>query len=121
MTHVGFAVVTYILENDVLGNVQRVGAFLKAGLERLRAEQPLIQTVRGEGLLLAVDLTAERAPDVVRLGLEEGILLNNTGPATIRLAPPLVLSQAEAEEALEKIKRSLARLEAPEVTRPAAG
>ncbi|MBV9171129.1 MAG: aspartate aminotransferase family protein [Chloroflexi bacterium] len=121
MTHVGFAVVTYILENDVLGNVNRVGAFLKAGLERLRAEQPLIQSVRGEGLLLAMDLTAERAPDVVRLGLDEGILLNATGPTTIRLAPPLTLTQTEAEEALDKIKRSLARLDAPEVTRPAAG
>jgi len=121
MCHVAERVVSYMLENDVLGNVQRVGAFLKAGLERLRAEQPLIQTVRGEGLLLAMDLTAERAPDVVRLGLEEGVLLNATGPATIRLAPPLTLSQAEAEEALDKIKRSLAKLDAPEVTRPAAG
>jgi acetylornithine aminotransferase len=77
--------------------------------------------VRGEGLLLAIDLTAERAPDVVRLGIEEGVLLNATGPATIRLAPPLTLSQAEAEEALDKLKRALARLDAPEVTRPAAG
>ena len=121
MCHVAHKVVSYILENDVLGNVQRVGAFLRAGLERLKAEQPLIQSVRGEGLLLAMDLTAERAPDVVRLGIEEGVLLNATGPATIRLAPPLTLSQAEAEEALDKIKRSLARLDAPEVTRPAAG
>jgi acetylornithine aminotransferase len=121
MCHVAERVVSYILENDVLGNVQRVGAFLKAGLERLRTEQPLIQTVRGEGLLLAMDLTAERAPDVVRLGLDEGVLLNATGPSTIRLAPPLTLSQAEAEEALDKIKRSLAKLDAPEVTRPAAG
>ena len=121
MCAVAYAVVTYILENDVLGNVQRVGAFLKHGLERLSAKQPLIQAVRGEGLLLALDLTAERAPDVVNLGIEEGVLLNNTGPATIRLAPALTLTQAEAEEALEKLKRALDRLEAPEVTEPAAG
>jgi acetylornithine/succinyldiaminopimelate/putrescine aminotransferase len=113
-------VVRYILENDVLGNVNRVGAVLKQGLERLATEQPLIQSVRGDGLLLAAELTAERAPDVVRLGIEEGVLLNSTGPTTIRFAPPLTLSQAEAEEALDKFKRALSRLEAPEVIGPAA-
>ncbi len=121
MCAVAFAVVSHILENDVLGNVRRVGAFLKRGLEQLKTEQPLIQTVRGDGLLLALDLTAERAPDVVRLGLEEGVLLNATGPTTLRLAPALTLTQAEAEEGLAKLKRSLARLDAPEVTQPAAG
>jgi predicted acetylornithine/succinylornithine family transaminase len=113
-------VVTYILENDVLGNVQRVGAYLKQGLEQLAQEQPLIQLVRGDGLLLAMELTAERAPDIVRLGLEEGVLLNATGPTTIRVAPPLTLSQAEAQEALDKIKKAIARLDAPEVKQPAA-
>jgi acetylornithine/N-succinyldiaminopimelate aminotransferase len=113
-------VVTYMFENDVLGNVQRVGAFLKQGLERMAETQPLIELVRGDGLLLAVELRAERAPDIVRLGIEEGILLNATGPTTIRLAPPLTLSQAEAQEALDKIKRAMDRLDAPELTQPAA-
>jgi acetylornithine aminotransferase len=114
-------VVRYIFDNDVLGNVQRVGAHLKHRLEELKAQQPLIQTVRGEGLLLALDLTVDRANDVVRLGLGEGVLLNATGPSTLRLAPPLVLSQAEADEAVEKLGRSLARLNLPETTQPAAG
>jgi predicted acetylornithine/succinylornithine family transaminase len=121
MCHVAHAVVSYILENDVLGNVRRVGAYFKRGLETLKAEQPLIQSVRGDGLLLAVDLTAERAPDVARLGLEEGVLLNATGPTTLRFAPALTFTQAEADEALSKLKKTLARLDAPEVTRPAAG
>jgi predicted acetylornithine/succinylornithine family transaminase len=111
MCAVAYAVVSYILDNDVLGNVNRVGGALKAGLERLATQQPLIESVRGEGLLLAVELRAERAPDVVRLGIEEGVLLNATGPTTIRMAPPLTLSEAEAEEAVEKFKRALDRLE----------
>src|SRR5438874_2410793 len=61
MCAVAHAVVSYIFENDVLGNVNRVGAVLRNGLERLAMEQPLIQTVRGEGLLIAAELTAERA------------------------------------------------------------
>jgi predicted acetylornithine/succinylornithine family transaminase len=121
MCHVAHSVVSYILDNDVLGNVQRVGAQLKSGLEALKRSQPLIQTVRGDGLLLAIDLTAERAADVVRLGHAEGILLNATGPSTLRMAPALTLTPAEAEEALEKLSRALANLDAPEVTTPAAG
>jgi len=120
MCAVARAVVTHILENDILGNVRRVGAFLKRGLEQLKSEQPLIQTVRGDGLLLAVDLSAERAPDVVKLGIDEGVLLNATGPTTLRFAPALTLTQAEAEEGLAKVKRALARLDAPEMTQPAA-
>jgi acetylornithine/N-succinyldiaminopimelate aminotransferase len=121
MCHVAHQVVTHILENDVLGNVQRVGAYLRTGLESLAKRQPLIESVRGDGLLLACDLTAERAPDVVRLGIDEGVLLNATGPTTIRFAPALTLSQAEAQEALDKFERALARLDAPEVKSPAAG
>ena len=120
MCAVANAVVKHILDNDILGNVNRVGAVLKRGLEQLKAEQPLIQTVRGEGLLIAAELTAERAPDVVRLGIEEGVLLNATGPTTIRFAPPLILTEAEAEEGLEKFRRALDRLQVPEVNQPAA-
>ncbi len=121
MCAVAFAVVSHILENDVLGNVNRVGGVLKRGLEQLATQQPLIQLVRGEGLLLAAELTVERAPDGVKLGIEEGVLLNATGPTTIRFAPALTLSEAEAQEAVDKFKRALARLDAPEVTQPAAG
>ena len=55
------------------------------------------------------------------LGHDEGVLLNATGPTTLRLAPALTITLAEAEEGVEKLGRALARLDAPEVTRPAAG
>src|SRR5438876_2132504 len=120
MCAVAYDVVRYILDNDVLGNVNRVGGVLKRGLEHMAAEQPLIQSVRGEGLLLAIELTVEHAPDVVRLGHDEGVLLNATGPTTIRLAPPLTLTEAEAQEGLAKLRRALDRLDVPELTQPAA-
>jgi acetylornithine/N-succinyldiaminopimelate aminotransferase len=120
-TAVARDVVRYIFDNDILGNVKRVGAHLKRGLEELKAQQPLIQTVRGEGLLLALDLTVDRANDVVRLGLGEGVLLNATGPSTLRLAPPLILTEAEADEGVEKLGRALSRLTLPETTQAAAG
>jgi acetylornithine/N-succinyldiaminopimelate aminotransferase len=77
--------------------------------------------VRGEGLLLALDLTVDRANDVVRLGLGEGVLLNATGPSTLRLAPPLILTEVEADEGVDKLGRALSRLTLPETTQAAAG
>jgi predicted acetylornithine/succinylornithine family transaminase len=112
MCAVANAVVTYILEDDVLGNVNRVGSLLKQGLERLVDTNSLADSARGDGLLLALELREEKAPEVVRLGIEEGVLLNATGPTTIRLAPPLTLTEAEAEEALAKLTRALDRLSA---------
>jgi acetylornithine/N-succinyldiaminopimelate aminotransferase len=112
MCAVANAVVSYMLENDVLGNVQRVGGHLKSRLQGLVGAQPLVESVRGDGLLLAIELTAERAPDVSRIGLDEGILLNATGPTTIRLAPPLIITEAEADEAVDKLVRCLGRVEA---------
>src|SRR5437879_9088011 len=68
MCAVAFDVVTYILENDVLGNVQRVGGVLKRGLQHMAAEQPLIPSVRGEGLLLAIQRRVAQAHEVVLSG-----------------------------------------------------
>jgi len=113
MCAVGYAVVTHILENDILGNVQRVGAHFKKSLQALQKQQPgLITTVRGDGLLLAIDLSVDKAPDVVRFGLDDGVLLNATGPNTLRFAPALNITPAEVDEGIEKLTRALARLEA---------
>ncbi len=118
---VGTTVVRYILEHDVLGNVRRTGAKLKAGLEALREEQPLVASVRGVGLLIAVELAADIAGDVVRQALAEGLLVNNTGPSTLRLVPPLILTEDEAEEAVVKLGRTLAKIDAPSTRAPSAG
>ena len=56
--------------------------------------------------------------DVVRLGIEEGVLLNATGPATIRFAPALTLTEAEANEALDKFTRALNRVDVPVTSQP---
>jgi predicted acetylornithine/succinylornithine family transaminase len=109
---VACAVFRYILDNDIPGHVRRVGDYLADGLRRLANEQPLIKEVRGMGLLRGVELSADVAPAVVRAGLQEGVLINNTGPSTLRLVPPLILTEAEADEAVEKIGRAIAAVAA---------
>lgn len=106
---VALAVMRYVLEHDLAGHVARVGAHLKGRLEELKARIPAITEVRGRGLLLGVQFDREIAAEVVNQALQEGVLLNMIAPNLIRLMPPLVLTEAEADEAVEKISRALER------------
>ncbi len=86
----------------VLGEIEETGllARVSAISEHWRAELaqvPGVAEVRGRGYLIGVDFDAEIAEKVVAAGRAAGFILNATGPATLRLAPPLVLSQAEAD------------------------
>ncbi len=88
----------------LLARVEEFGARLAVGLERL----PHVLSVRGRGLMLACDIDLP-APEVVRRALlEQRLVLNATGPATVRLLPPLTLTEAEADEGLRRLGAALA-------------
>jgi len=61
---------------------------------------PLLAGVRGVGLLLAIELAEPVADEVVRAALEAGFIVNAVAPAAIRLAPPLILTDHQAQEFL---------------------
>ena len=86
-----------IESQHVLANAAAVGQYLRAGLAGI----PGVTEVRGEGLLIGFDLDAEVAPGVVQAGLDAGFIVNSPGPRTIRLAPPLVLTTAQADTFLD--------------------
>jgi acetylornithine/N-succinyldiaminopimelate aminotransferase len=88
-------------DEGLLERVHALGARLAAGLERLG----FVAAVRGRGLMLAADLVdGLSAPDLVRKALlEQRLVLNATGPGTIRFLPPLVVSEAEIDEALGRL------------------
>jgi predicted acetylornithine/succinylornithine family transaminase len=96
------AVLDVVDDDDFLAEVGRKGELLHAGLERAGA-----RAVRGRGLMLAFE--HEGAPDLVRRALrEERLVLNATGPGTVRLLPPLTVSDDEIAEALGRVERLLA-------------
>ncbi len=98
-----------VVERDrLLENVRRTGDRLLRGLRSLAERNPLVASVRGVGLLVAVDLHGEAAP-VVDAALAEGLLVNAVRPQTLRLCPPLVVSEAEVDEALGRLERALER------------
>ncbi len=92
------AVLDTIESDGLLAQVTAVGERLKAGLQAIR--HPLVAGVRGRGLWLAIALTAARAADLEAAARQAGFLVNAVQPDAIRLAPPLILSPAEADEFL---------------------
>jgi acetylornithine/N-succinyldiaminopimelate aminotransferase len=87
----------------LLARVRGLGLRLAAGLEGL----PHVLSVRGRGLMLACEIDIS-APDVVRRALlEQRLIVNATGPTTIRLLPPLIVDETDVDLALERLGAAL--------------
>ncbi|MBT2520697.1 acetylornithine transaminase [Arthrobacter sp. ISL-28] len=87
----------HALENQhVLESVRAVGQYIRSALAAVDG----VTEVRGEGLLIGFDLDADVAPAVVTAGLDAGFIINSPGPRTIRLAPPLILTEEQADRFL---------------------
>jgi acetylornithine/N-succinyldiaminopimelate aminotransferase len=99
-----------VLDDDaLLSRVRVLGDRLRVGLEELRAAGRLAD-VRGRGLMLAADVPAERdggAPAVVARALDAGIVLNATGPVTVRFLPPLVVTERDVDRVLAFLDEAL--------------
>jgi acetylornithine aminotransferase len=91
------AVLRVIEEDDLLERVTVLGQKLRDGL----AADPRVTEVRGEGLLIGLDLSADVSAQVFACALDAGFIVNNPTPGRIRLAPPLVLDDEDAERFLE--------------------
>jgi acetylornithine/N-succinyldiaminopimelate aminotransferase len=91
----------------LLAEVERKGQFF---LERARALQARlggrITDVRGQGMLLGVELSGEAGPVVTRLR-ELGLLVNAAGERTVRFAPPYIVTEAQLEEGLRLLEQAL--------------
>jgi acetylornithine aminotransferase len=85
----------HVVERDgLVEHARKLGAAWRADLA---ASHPLVTGVGGEGLLLGLRLARPVAPALAAAALEAGFVVNAVAPATIRLAPPLVLTQEQAD------------------------
>src|SRR5690606_35979652 len=99
------AVIDEIEGRDLLTNCRERSEQLMAGL----ADLPGVEAVRGRGLLVAAQLEAEMAGYVARRALtDQRLVVNAVRPDAIRFAPPLSVSAAEVDEALERFSSALA-------------
>jgi 4-aminobutyrate aminotransferase-like enzyme len=111
------AVLAVIEDEGLVANAAKVGSYLRQGLLTLAERHPLIGDVRGEGLLLGVELTDEgrgpaagNARKVTEAMRERGILLSATGPAgnVLKIRPPLVFQREHADLLLQGLDEVLA-------------
>ncbi len=99
---------TIVEEEKLLANVRERGVELRAGLEHLAAKFDFIREIRGEGLIVGIDMSIEGAPFVAE-ALRQGLLINCTHDHVIRLLPPFIISQRDVAEFLRKFETVLAR------------
>ncbi|MEU1373556.1 aspartate aminotransferase family protein [Streptomyces triculaminicus] len=114
----GLANLTYLLEHDLQGNARRVGGLLIERLRAIAAGLPVVREVRGRGLMIGVELVGpdgSPSPRAASLALEHareaGLLIGKGGREgnVLRLAPPLTLTVAEAEEGAAALEEALRR------------
>lgn len=92
-----------IMEQDrLLANASQVGEFLLHGFRERLGKTAGVTEVRGQGLMIGIEL-AKPCSDLVRLALDQGLLINVTADNVIRLLPPLVFTQDEARQLLDKL------------------
>lgn len=97
-----------IEDERLLANVQRRGVELKDGLEELQANFDFIREVRGEGLMVGLDLSIEGAP-IVEEALRQGLIINCTHEHILRLLPPFVIRAQQVKNFLSIFSKVLAK------------
>lgn len=99
------AVLTTIADDHLLDSVKRVGEHLARQIETIGS--PLVCEVRGAGLWRGIALTGEHAGAVEAAARTRGLLINAVKADTLRLAPPLILTEAEVDEAIPLLASAL--------------
>ena len=121
VTAVGKAVLEVIEQENLPANALKIGNYILAGLNKLKEKHQIIGDVRGKGLLLGIELVKDRrtrvpasaeCSQVLESARELGLLLGKGGlwGQTIRFAPPMCLTRADADFVLKVLDRSFSGL-----------
>jgi acetylornithine/N-succinyldiaminopimelate aminotransferase len=103
---VGLAVIEEMERLDLVTRTVTSGNLLRSTIQNL-SDRFGLTNLRGQGLLQAFDLPAPDGQKLVEAAREEGLLLNSPRPSTIRLMPPLVVTDGEIAEFGQKLERAL--------------
>ena len=108
---VALSVCQTLERENILQNVQDRGEQLRTGLKAIAAKYPQqVGEVRGWGLINGLELRADiqlTAADVVNAAINEGVLLVPAGPKVVRFVPPLIVTEAEVNTALEAVDKAM--------------
>jgi 4-aminobutyrate aminotransferase len=105
-----------LVRSELAANAARVGAYLMAGLRDLQARYEQIGDLRGRGLMIGVEFVKNRASKeparalahaVMEESFRRGVLVLTCGASTVRFCPPLILTEAQADEGLEVFESAI--------------
>ena len=104
----GVAVIETLLNDGVLENCQKMGAYFLSKLQALKDKFSFITEVRGQGLILGAELDRDGA-GIAASCLEEGLLINCAAGKVLRFIPPLIVTKDEIEQGMDILEKVLAR------------
>ena len=107
---VALAVQREIEGKDLVANAAEVGGYLAQRLNELAARDPRIKEVRGRGLLVALEFQEEIARQVLDAARNHGLIANALNARTLRFVPPLIVTRAEVDEAVEILGKVLGEI-----------
>lgn len=107
-TAAGLAAMKAVLEEGVLDNCRKVGAYLEGKLNDLKSKRPYMKEVRGKGLIIGMELAEGiKGSDIVKECLSKGLLINSVGDKVLRFIPALIVTEKEVDEMLSVLVPSL--------------
>jgi acetylornithine/N-succinyldiaminopimelate aminotransferase len=116
-TRVANAVLTEIESAGLVEGAVTKGQRIRSGISALHS--PLVQEVRGTGLLIGVGLHLPVAAAIAAAALERGLIVNAPNESSLRIAPPLIVTDAEIDEFLAILAQSMASVEGAHQETPA--
>jgi predicted acetylornithine/succinylornithine family transaminase len=103
----GIAVIEAIEENNLLENAAELGQYTKNKLEQLKQKHPIIEGIRGIGLMIGVQLSDPGA-EIVKKCLEKGLRINCTHETVLRFMPPMIVAKDQIDQAIDILDAVLA-------------
>jgi 4-aminobutyrate aminotransferase len=109
-----------LLERKYIANAARMGEFIFARTADWRERHKIVGDIRGKGLMIGIEIvrdqkTREKAPDlrnrIVQLAFQQGLLTLGSGDTTLRLCPPLMINEEQAEFALQTLEACIEEAE----------
>ena len=92
-----------IVESENLcRNATEIGEHIRASLKRALSETPGVKEIRGQGMLIGIELDRP-CGELVKTGLAAGLLINVTADTVVRLVPPLIISRSEADQLVNEL------------------
>jgi len=95
-----------LVGGGLLAQIARVGRHFEQRLRSIAAKHSMVKEVRGKGLMWGLELDRD-ASAVVPAGLQQGVIVNRTAEKVVRLLPPLVITEIDADEALGRLDAAL--------------